>query len=243
MLAGKARNRILGPLVTTQIFFYPSFYRASIWCNWPYDVRMNSLRDPFSLRNKSPLQILRSPLLQTIQTEVQKAAGPAIDSAVETFESMSFSIPKNVPSFTSPDRDFEDVGWAAAKSGVSPRALKRPVSIGNIAEGAVGGLFGANRDLPLYKDKPYYQRSGRNQRKMYRRKRFLLGFIAVFGLFYWFGYFSGTGTSILPNKKKAEESVNWEDRKEKVKEAFMLSWNAYEKHAWGNTNTLPRLFL
>ncbi|PUU82349.1 glycoside hydrolase [Tuber borchii] len=126
---------------------------------------------------------------------------------------MSFSIPKNVPSFTSPDRDFED--------------------------GAVGGLFGANRDLPLYKDKPYYQRSGRNQRKMYRRKRFLLGFIAVFGLFYWFGYFSGTGTSILPNKKKVKEIVDWEDRKEKVKEAFMLSWNAYEKHAWGNDQFLP----
>ncbi|KAG0133549.1 glycoside hydrolase [Tuber indicum] len=200
---------------------------------------MNSLRDPFSLRNKTPLQILRSPLLQTIQTEVQKAAGPAIDSAVETLESMSFSIPKNVPSFTSPNREFEDVGWAAAKSAVSPRTPKRPVTIGNIAEGAVGGLFGANRDLPLYKDKPYYQRSGRDRRKMYRRKRFLGGLIAVFGLFYWFGYFSGTGTSILPIKKKTKEIVNWEDRREKVKEAFTLSWNAYEKHAWGNDQFFP----
>ncbi|PWW77044.1 Glycoside Hydrolase Family 47 protein [Tuber magnatum] len=130
---------------------------------------------------------------------------------------MSFSIPKNVPSFTSPNREFEDV------------------------EGAVGGLFGANRDLPLYKDKPYYQRSGRNQRKrkMYRRKRYLGGLIAVLVLFYWFGYFSGTGTSILPIKKKTQDTVNWEDRREKVKEAFVLSWNAYEKHAWGNDQFFP----
>ncbi|CAZ83467.1 unnamed protein product [Tuber melanosporum] len=126
---------------------------------------------------------------------------------------MSFSIPKNVPSFTSPNREFED--------------------------GAVGGLFGANRDLPLYKDKPYYQRSGRDRRKMYRRKRFLGGLIAIFGLFYWFGYFPGTGTSILPIKKKTKEIVNWEDRREKVKEAFTLSWNAYEKHAWGNDQFFP----
>ncbi|WQF82895.1 Putative glycoside hydrolase family 47, six-hairpin glycosidase-like superfamily [Colletotrichum destructivum] len=28
--------------------------------------------------------------------------------------------------------------------------------------------------------------------------------------------------------------VNWDDRREEVKESFMTSWNAYKKYAWGN---------
>lgn len=193
---------------------------------------MNSLRDPFSLRNKTPLQILRTPL-QPLQTEALKAGLPATGSTLETCESMSFSIPKNVPSFTSPNREYEDVGWAAAKSNLSPRTTsKRPATIGKIAEGAVGGLFGHNRDLPLYKDKPYYKSSSRNQQKMWRRKRFLGIIVLVIGVLYWLGLLPGAGKKLLGEKEN--EIVDWDKRREKVKDAFMLSWNAYEKHAWGN---------
>jgi mannosyl-oligosaccharide alpha-1,2-mannosidase len=206
-----------------------------------YDAQMNSLRDPFSLRNKTPLQLLRTPL-QTLQTEVQGVALPVIGSAVETLESMSFSIPKNVPSFTSPNREFEDVGWAAANSNLSPRtSSKRSVTIGNITQGAVGGLFGKDRDLPLYKDKPYYQSSARNQRKTWRWKRFGGVIVVVLGILYWLGLLPGVGKRI-PRKHTGEGGVvDWDERREKVKDVFLLSWNAYEKHAWGKAIPLPRI--
>lgn len=215
---------------------------------------MNSLRDPFSLRNKPAFAILhqnlRSPL-QTIQTEVskaQKVALPAIETAVDKFDETlekldeamsSFSIPKNVPSFTSPNRDFEDLAWASAK-GNSPRSPRSGgMSMSNIAEGAVGGLFGRDRDLPLYKDKPYYKAGAQRQRRrVWLRKRIFLLFSGVlFGL-WWFGVFSASGVALppIPGRVGKKGSVDWDARREKVKEAFVQSWDAYEKHAWGNSS-------
>lgn len=215
---------------------------------------MNTLRDPFSLRNKPAFTILhqsfRTPL-QTIQSEVskaQKAALPAIETAVEKFDETlekldeamsSFSIPKNVPSFTSPNREFEDMAWASAK-GQSPRSPRGGgMSMANIAEGAVGGLFGRDRDLPLYKDKPYYKAGAQRQRKMWLRKRMFLLFSGVlFGL-WWFGVFSASGVTLpqIPGREKKKGPADWNARRESVKEAFVQSWDAYEKHAWGNSSS------
>lgn len=214
---------------------------------------MNSLRDPFSLRNKPAFAILhqnlRSPLL-SIQSEVvraQAAARPAIETAVEKFDETlekldefamsSFSIPKNVPSFTSPNREYEDVAWASSK-GHSPRSPRSGgMSMSNIAEGAVGGLFGRDKDLPLYKDKPYYKAGAQRQaKKRWLQKRILLLFSGVaFGL-WWFGVFSADGVSLphIPGNDRNKKVVDWGARREKVKEVFVQSWDAYEKHAWGN---------
>ncbi|KAF8543559.1 glycoside hydrolase [Trichophaea hybrida] len=194
---------------------------------------MNTIRDPFSIRNKPnfnpALQILRQqPLLlaaqnaaQSLSSEVQKTVQnvvtPAVDSAVEsakgvaqeTIEQMSFSVPKNVPSFTSAHRDLENQAWSAR--------------------------FG-QKDLPLYKDKPYYSNSATGKRKMLRRKRYGLLLAVLVLAAYWFGIFSGDGVK-LPTTGKVTTTkgvVDWDQRREKVKEVFVESWAAYERDAWGS---------
>lgn len=219
---------------------------------------MNNLRDPFSLRNKPATfhllhQNLRAASL-TISTEVttvtktktralQQAALPAIETAVEKLEEVmsGFSIPKNVPSFTSPNREFEDVAWAAATSkngGNSPRTPRSAMA------GITEGMFGRDRDLPLYKDKPYYHHNARQRRKWLRKR--VLGIVAVVGLaLWWFGVFTGVpgmipmrGEGAVGGKKSGGGSgsggkIDWEERREAVKDVFVQSWEAYEKHAWG----------
>jgi hypothetical protein len=201
---------------------------------------MNTLRDPFSIRSKSPAhqllrqpahQILRQSLFlaaqnaaQNISTEVQKTAQtvvlPAVGSAVEsakeiaqeTLDQMSFSIPKNVPSFQSAQRDFESQAWASR--------------------------FSRQKDLPLYKDKPYYNNSSVVQRRMtLRRKRVLLGLAALLFFAYWFGVFSGDGVKLPTTLRKPSvfpDTVDWDARREKVKAVMAESWAAYERDAWGN---------
>lgn len=200
---------------------------------------MNSLHDPFSIRNKPTftpaLQILRQqPLLhiargaaQSISSEVQhtvrNVVTPAVDSAVEsaketakeTAQQMSFSIPKNVPSFTSAHRDLENQAWSAR--------------------------FG-QRDLPLYKDKPYYSNSAASQRKtMMRRKRVVILLAALAFCAYWFGLFSKDGVQ-LPAASTimttGRSPVDWDERREKVREVFVESWAAYERDAWGKAASL-----
>ena len=194
---------------------------------------MNSIRDPFSIRNKptfSPaLEILRQqPLLhiargaaQSISSEVQhtvrNVVTPAVDSAVESAkeaakeaaQQMSFSIPQTVPSFTSAHRDLENQAWSAR--------------------------FG-QRDLPLYKDKPYYSNSATAKRKTMRRKRVVILLAALAFCAYWFGLFSKDGVQ-LPAASTimatGRSPVDWDERREKVREVFVESWEAYERDAWG----------
>lgn len=101
------------------------------------------------------------------------------------------------------------------------------------------------KELPMYKDKPYNYAGSRKHRPFYRQKRVISGAIfMVIGLAYWFGIFSPSAVKPkLEDSKKsawnwlssstASTSVDWDDRREKVKEAFMLSWDGYEQYAWG----------
>lgn len=94
----------------------------------------------------------------------------------------------------------------------------------------------------MYKDKPYsYAASGRS-RRWYKRRRTLGGIIlGILGLAYWFGVFSSGdkapphGSDPAPSWTWGEKRirVNWDGRREKVKEVFVTSWDGYEKHAWG----------
>ena len=71
----------------------------------------------------------------------------------------------------------------------------------------------------------------------------------LIGLAYWFGIFSPSAVKPkLRNSEKsawnwlgsstASTSVDWDDRREKVKEALMLSWDGYEQYAWGTLSCL-----
>lgn len=100
------------------------------------------------------------------------------------------------------------------------------------------------KELPMYKDKPYnYASSGR--KPSYRKWRFTLGVLLLLVvLLYWVGMFSspskakakvkdtGKGTWSWLNKP-APGKVDWNERRERVKEAFTLTWDGYEKYAWG----------
>jgi hypothetical protein len=100
--------------------------------------------------------------------------------------------------------------------------------------------------LPMYKDKPYnYSSSGKKRAPLYRQKR-VVGLIVgvIVTILFWTGAFSsskgdGVVTGVKKESKlgsllkgKAKASV-WEDRREKVRDAFKISWKAYEDHAWG----------
>ena len=101
------------------------------------------------------------------------------------------------------------------------------------------------KELPMYKDKPYNYAGSRKYTPFCRQKRVIGGAIlTVIGLAYWFGIFSPSIARPRPrdaNKSAwdwlsspaASAPVDWDDRREKVKEAFMLSWDGYEQYAWG----------
>lgn len=144
---------------------------------------------------------------------------------------MSFAVPRNVPNFETAQRRFEDNVW--------------------------NKFTGNEKGLPMYKDKPTgYGGSARGRRGFMRSKRGL-GLVAllVLGFFYWVGWSNSStdvgldgdtkhsGKTSVPivggttggKKSKAE----WEKRRQAVKDAFLLSWNAYEEHGWGYDEYRP----
>ncbi|KAI5795206.1 glycoside hydrolase [Geopyxis carbonaria] len=121
---------------------------------------------------------------------------------------MSFSVPKNLPSFTASQRQLEDKVWSAT--------------------------FGKPKDLPLYKDKPYYSRTSAQERRRSRGRKRFGGVIAAVVLgAWWFGLFDSLLGSSIPQSKSATNTDTWEGRRERVKEVFVESWAAYERDAWG----------
>ncbi len=109
-------------------------------------------------------------------------------------------------------------------------------------------VFGDKRELPMYKDKPYNYSGSRRHVPYYRRRRVISGVIlVVIGLAYSFGLFSSPAANPRaqsPSRTSwswlggSEKVVDWDYRREKVKEAFMVSWDGYEKYAWGMSSTL-----
>jgi mannosyl-oligosaccharide alpha-1,2-mannosidase len=123
----------------------------------------------------------------------------------------------------------------------------------------IGGMFrdGKKESLPMYKDKPsnFYGPGGRNARQWMRRKRTVGGVLGVLALLsWWLGILSplswiggGSGESApssSPSKPLGSrtkgwglfsgfEAVNWDDRAQRVKDAFQISWAGYEKYGWG----------
>lgn len=169
------------------------------------------------------------------------------DRQADRDQDMSFTIPKNVPSFSNPQRALEDRVWGA--SGVTARSTRGGGGAGGgiVGEGLdkVGEFLNPNRGtLPMYKDKPYgYPRSSRN-RPIYRRKRFMAWvLIMVVAVAWWLGLFGKDGYEKLPSLRTSnwlqnEEAVSkvnidWLQRRDRVVEAFELSWDSYERYGWG----------
>lgn len=201
-----------------------------------------NVRDPFALRRSQAVDILRGPARQ-VATEFTEKVIKASTQAFETgkqaveqaVEEMSFSIPQNVPSFTNPQREVENRMWAS--SGMTARTSATH------SNGVMGGIFEKrNQDLPMYKDKPYSYMSSRRPRPWWKRKS--TGAIALLALFilYLLGAFSSNAKETqkaksrwnwLQRPESGGHQVDWLDRRERVKEAFILSWDAYHRYAWG----------
>ncbi|OAL53336.1 seven-hairpin glycosidase [Pyrenochaeta sp. DS3sAY3a] len=195
---------------------------------------MYSTRDPFNLRSKASLA---SPsALSLLQTAATKTASQAVESTKQAVEAtrqvlqdtdMSFAVPRNVPNFDSAQRRFEDNVW--------------------------NKFTGNEKGLPMYKDKPtgYGYGGGSRGRKSFVKSKKGLGLIAVvvLGFFYWVGWWNRTPTegaqagrkdtgkswgSVAGGGSGGKKSiVDWAKRQEAVKDAFLLSWHAYEEHGWG----------
>lgn len=151
---------------------------------------------------------------------------------------MSFSLPKNVPSFTSSQRPYEDGYWG--HSGQVHRQNGHTIhGVGD----KINGFFD-KRELPMYKDKPYSYAGSRRQKSWFKRKRVIFSAISLFVcMVYWL---TSSSSSEVPKsvkkkgasawnwmKKPSGATVDWDERRERVKDAFVLSWDGYEQYAWG----------
>jgi hypothetical protein len=215
---------------------------------------MNNIRDPFDLHRSPAFNILTGTARQAaaqVTLRVREAGAQALEASTQVFETgkqavedmSTFSIPKNVPSFTNPQREMENKVWGA--SGMTARSPIAHANGGVISgmQDRVGNLFEKNRDLPMYKDKPYSYASSRRRQPLWRRKRVLgVGAIFIISLLYFLGFFADDGAARtraksswtwLNTPEKSGPQVDWMGRRERVKEAFTLSWDAYERYAWG----------
>lgn len=122
----------------------------------------------------------------------------------------------------------------------------------NGSTGSNGGIgskvdnFFDKRELPMYKDKPYSYAASRKNTPLYRQWRVIAGgILSLMALLYWLSTFDSTsaGKPGIGGKTEMLSSwswtggpdvaVDWNSRREAVKEAFILSWDGYEQYAWG----------
>jgi endoplasmic reticulum Man9GlcNAc2 1,2-alpha-mannosidase len=198
-------------------------------------------RDPFNLHANPALNVLRITAAQAalgIRDRAVAAGTQVLQKGLQTVEDMSFNVPRNVPSFSNPQRQFEDQIWTS--SGMTARGGPRANGLLDNVQGRVGNFLDPNRNgLPMYKDKPYPH--SQRRKPLYRRKRVLalLG-LAIVGVLYYFGFLGDHqefGASVRQwtwlRKGEKGKKVDWLKRRERVVEAFELSWDAYERYAWG----------
>lgn len=97
--------------------------------------------------------------------------------------------------------------------------------------------------LPMYKDKPFTYTPSYKNRPLWRKKRFFGSLVlGVVFLLYLLGGFSGSRDDAKPIKSSWSwmglgdmGKADWEGRRSKVVEAFQLSWDTYERYAWGTS--------
>lgn len=205
-----------------------------------------NVRDPFDTHRSPAFNIIRGTATNITQ-RVREASTKAYDTSKQAVEDLSsFSIPQSAPSFTDSPREMENKAWG--NSGVTSRSHNGHTA-GSVISGVqdrVGSLFEGNRDLPMYKDKPYSYASPRRRKPLWRRKRVLLiATPVVLFVLYFLGLFSdGEARKDAHNRwsflrgKERSGKVDWMERRVKVKEAFTLSWDAYERYAWGKLISL-----
>ena len=144
---------------------------------------------------------------------------------------------------------------AAGNNGLPGYGLSQTAGV----SGPLNGLFGGGgRTLPMYKDKPYFAPRPTGPRRHQRKVAYGAGgFLVLILLWFFMGGFGGQDTFGLKNSEagrgvnlwnwmqsvgnsqseggtgQKSKSIDWEDRREKVRDAFIVSWDGYAKHGWG----------
>ena len=180
------------------------------------------IRDPFDIHRKNVFQATAARAAENIRNTAARVGANALD--------MPFNIPKNVPDFGGAGRELEDNAWASLR-GASARAKDR-----------VNGMFDKEA-LPMYKDKPFTYTPSYRNRPWWRKKRIIGGAVTALLFFvYMLGFFSSSDDAGQTAGKSgwswigvpgAGKTADWETRRERVVEAFQISWDAYERYAWG----------
>lgn len=213
-------------------------------------------RDPFNRHRSTAFDILRGKAKLAAKEITQAAkevgaqaivAGSQVyETSKSTLEEMSFPVPQNMPSFSDPQRRTEDQIWGS--SGVTARSAGATNSLSGMTD-RVGNFFEKKSDLPMYKDKPYSYASSRRRQPIWKKKRALgVGALFVLALLYLLGFFgehtaankkAKDGWKYLQRPEKAGAEVDWSGRRERVVDAFTLSWDAYSRYAWGKAGLDP----
>ncbi|KAL1611142.1 mannosyl-oligosaccharide alpha-1,2-mannosidase [Nothophoma quercina] len=187
---------------------------------------MYTTRDPFDLRSKaskaapSAFSLLQNAATRTSQAveSTKQSTKQAVEATKQALQDsdMSFAVPRNIESAS---RRFEENVW--------------------------NKVTGNEKGLPMYKDKPtgYGYGAGRGKRAFVKSKKGVVTIaLLVFGFVYWIlvpGSNStpaaklSSGKSWFSGGTTAKKGTEWEKRRQAVKDAFLLSWNAYEEHGWG----------
>lgn len=191
------------------------------------------IRDPFNVHRNNVLRTAATQAAENIRHTTTQVVAAAAD--------MAFSVPRQVPDFADPSRGMEDRAWTSLGSqGGSHAGLLTDV------KDKVTGLFEDN-SLPMYKDKPFYATSNR-YRPHWKRKRSYGLIAALMFLLYVLGVFSSRDKSQAPASSgwkwlglpQEKGKADWDQRRQSVVEAFELSWDSYERYAWGRTSLAGR---
>ncbi|KAF2090783.1 glycoside hydrolase family 47 protein [Saccharata proteae CBS 121410] len=210
----------------------------------PFNLRRGPSSTPFSLIQQTAAQSAQRYTRQIVEHGQQafETGKQAIQDATAAAEGMSFNVPRNVPNFQAESRRNEDEAWGSSGRSRFPTENANGAGVTE----RIGGMFGdGKKELPMYKDKPYNYAGSSRRAPWFRRKTTLAIVSFVVFVLYWSGMFSTRSDvqggdmkssdklwkSIFPAKTSGV--VDWEERRERVRDAFKLSWDAYEKYAWG----------
>ena len=214
---------------------------------------MNNV-DPSGLRTKLP----RSPsaFVQSADYLVSQLANRAQENSrqiAHSAQSLGRSFRRQVPLQAFPA--MSGPNGSTSFDTTSSRPGRRATLVGDKINDFGNMITGGEKDaeLPMYKDKPYNYAPSQRRKPIYRRPR-TFAVIAVVLLVIF--YFSGGSSTIPPppipeNVREAWKATqlskpfdnflkdsklpttNWNDRRDRVRDAFKISWAAYEKHGWG----------
>jgi hypothetical protein len=199
-----------------------SSYQLSVLSCRPLRVDLVRARDPSNLRQQ-PLTVEPRP---TPKVGLRLSLWRPSEAVQQTTADMSFRLPAHVPNFDNAQRRFEDNVW--------------------------NKFTGKEDGLPMYKDKPAGYGAQRQVKRWCGGKRRVgLAIAAVMGVLYWMGGLGVGGTeggetrgkewNIIPGVLSGKNGkVDWEKRRESVRDAFLLSWKGYEEHGWGKSRSCLR---